>query len=409
MPGRCSRLLVRLALVALLAAPAPSFAAASWPQLGFDAGHSGFNSAEDTLSRQNVARLQQQWSVAVSASNAPGSLLEDSDTVFASSTNGTIYALDADNGATLWTYPSGSGYPTSGSSISVDGGSLYTVCAIAASTQGICALNEANGKLEWARAPVGSSTYAGSPSVADGNVYFDACHASCDAIDAVNEANGKPVWSRTVPCIGTSPLAPAVYQGLVYANVLSGCNQAGVVALNDKNGNTRWATSFGVGTVVGLSVAQDIVCAVVQNGNVESVYFLSASDGTIEHAASGSSESTAPSFPAIAYGDGYVPISASLNAYALHVKRYAPKFVFQVAGMAPAATVANGVLYTLLNGNPAALDARNGDVLWSSQQIAPGGAFPIVVNATVYGGCQGYSICAWSLPNRHGHRLLRRR
>ena len=71
--------------------------------------------------------------------------------------------------------------------------------------------------------------------------------------------------------------------------------------------------------------------------------------------------------------------------------------LFQIPGNEPSAAVANGVIYTLVDGVPTALSAVDGSTLWQSPG-SPSTGFPIVVNGAVYGACNGTNICAWTLP-----------
>src|SRR6202042_614502 len=75
-----------------------------------------------------------------------------------------------------------------------------------------------------------------------------------------------------------------------------------------------------------------------------------------------------------------------------------PKVRWASSG-ASSASLANNVVYTACSGSPCALNAKTGAVLWQGS-----GAFnvgvPIVVNGTVYGACNGSSVCAWSIPSK---------
>jgi hypothetical protein len=99
------------ALAALVAAPA---AASDWLQFGFDASHSGVNSAETALSPENVAHLKLFYSTPLpgkvegapvlltNVATASGTL----DVLYMTLDNGTLIALDAASGTLLWSqYP----------------------------------------------------------------------------------------------------------------------------------------------------------------------------------------------------------------------------------------------------------------------------------------------------------------
>ena len=103
---------VALALFgATFAAPAP---ATDWLQFGFDASHSGTNPQETTLSPANVNRLKLLYSTTLpaKAEGAPVLLTNvatptgTKDVLYLTLHDGTLIALDAANGAVLWSrYP----------------------------------------------------------------------------------------------------------------------------------------------------------------------------------------------------------------------------------------------------------------------------------------------------------------
>ena len=99
-----------------LSLAAPAYAT-DWPQFGFDASHSGVNSAEHALNAANVASLHLLYSVALpgKAEGAPV-LLEQVDThsgrkdhLYLTLNDGTLIALEAASGTVLWSRnPAGS-------------------------------------------------------------------------------------------------------------------------------------------------------------------------------------------------------------------------------------------------------------------------------------------------------------
>jgi outer membrane protein assembly factor BamB len=100
-----------LALGAALApAPAPPAAAADWPQFGYDSRHSGNNPAEATLGAANVATLRVRYHVALpGVVDGPPVFLAGAatpqgakDLLFLETRRGMLLALDASNGAVVW-------------------------------------------------------------------------------------------------------------------------------------------------------------------------------------------------------------------------------------------------------------------------------------------------------------------
>jgi outer membrane protein assembly factor BamB len=110
----------RLLITGLLALGVPTLGAAQtneWTTWGYDAERSGWNRAETTLDRSNVAGLAVQWSVqlptpvvdvVLSTLTAPvlASAVKtrrgNKNLLYLLGSNDTLYALDADSGATVW-------------------------------------------------------------------------------------------------------------------------------------------------------------------------------------------------------------------------------------------------------------------------------------------------------------------
>jgi len=84
--------------------------AADWMQFGYDAAHTGFNSAETTINASNVATLTTLYSVSIAAGvdSAPVYLSNvetpggTKNLLFALSKNGRLMAIDASNGSEVW-------------------------------------------------------------------------------------------------------------------------------------------------------------------------------------------------------------------------------------------------------------------------------------------------------------------
>ena len=102
-----------LVLFAAATTAAPA-AATDWLQFGFDASHSGVNPAETLLSPTNVGQLKLLYSTALpgKAEGAPVLLTQvttaagTKDVLYLTLNNGTLIALDAASGTSLWAqYP----------------------------------------------------------------------------------------------------------------------------------------------------------------------------------------------------------------------------------------------------------------------------------------------------------------
>lgn len=119
------------ALAALLLLASRPAAAYDWLQFGGDPQHSGRNSAESTLTPANVGMLALAYQVTLpgSVDGAPV-FLENIATpggvknlLFTTTTDGQIVALDAGNGAVVWSHANG---PNGCTVINNGGGACYT-------------------------------------------------------------------------------------------------------------------------------------------------------------------------------------------------------------------------------------------------------------------------------------------
>ena len=390
-----------------VAAP-PANDGVNWPQLGFDSGHSGYNSHETLINASNVGSLQGLWSFSLGFSNGPGNVVEYNRYVYAATNNGTVFALKATDGREQWSFATGTGYATSGSAPAVDNGLVFTVCNTPSGPQGICALDAAKGSLQWSYALPGSTSYAEAPPVvADNTVFFGGCGTYC-AYVALSEKTGSVVWSAGEPsgCTVNNGFPPAVFGGMVYVST-GGCSDATILALDETTGVQVWSTPLLGGALAGLSVSNNVVAAVTAFAGGQGVYTLSAASGKVLWVNTGYSNlSTTRSYPGIAYGLLYAGFLGELVAFKLKAHSGVPKTIWFEGGQETSVAVANGVLFTTLYGDPVALEARkHGQILWEPGVSFGTSSFPIVVNGTVYGGCNR-SVCAWALPGSDQRRRI---
>jgi outer membrane protein assembly factor BamB len=131
----------------------------------------------------------------------------EGQTLYATASNGDVYALDRRNGAVLWSAPTGNeALDSRNSSPALAQDTLY-----AGAKDGAVALNALNGDRRWTRTGLGR---LGSPAVANGVVYFLSQEGWFYALDS---RTGATLFSRRLSGVPTYS-SPVVVDGMVYAN-----------------------------------------------------------------------------------------------------------------------------------------------------------------------------------------------
>ena len=156
--------------------------------------------------------------------------------VYVGSYEGYVYALNASNGAKLWSF--GTGYPVDSSAAVVDG----VVYVEGTWDHTVYALKASNGAKLWTYTTAGSSE--SSPAVVGGVVYVGSDDGN---VYALNAKDGGKIWSGYVTPGGLT--SPNVVGGIVYIG--SGNNE--IYALDASNGSQLW--SFNAGNWVSSSPA----------------------------------------------------------------------------------------------------------------------------------------------------------
>jgi eukaryotic-like serine/threonine-protein kinase len=351
--------------------PAASKNSASWPMLGFDPTHSGYNPNEKTLSVKNVSRLAPAWINFTypddSFSSSPAVV---NGTVYTGTANGLVFAYNGKTGQPLWQNNIGlNNY----SSPAVANGIVYV------GTDTLYALNAKSGKVIWTYKTGG---YIGSPIVDNGVLYFGSYDSNVYALDA---ATGKLLWSYNTHSPANS--SPAVANGMVYI-----AEDASVIALNASSGTEQWTFSVGSGTP---TVANGIVYI---SGNDNNLYALNASTGALvwKKAVSG------VEYEALAVANGMLffgtdnSIMYAFNAQTgTQIWAFTAKSLFSVS---PA--IANGVVYIGDFGTDLyALNANTGKMLWT-YEVRGGNTSStmVVVNGSVYVSEDYGGFYAFRLP-----------
>jgi outer membrane protein assembly factor BamB len=252
--------------------------------------------------------------------------------------DGSVFALNANTGDTLWTYGGGE----DDSSPAVVNGVVYVL-----SWGYFVALDARTGALLWSYGTGGTQT-SSSPAVANGVVYV----GSGGDFLALNASNGTLLWSFTADS-GVNG-SPAVANGVVYVGSDSGT----VYALNTHTGVKLW--SYITGSIEGY--------------------------GSLGYRS-----------PAVANGVVYVG-SDDQNVYALNANTGAKLWSYTTAGSTSSPAVANGVVYVgSFDQNVYALNASTGAKLWSFTTGGPVQSSPAVADGVVYIGSEDSILYAFAL------------
>ena len=175
----------------------PAAKTATWANYGFDAGQSGFNNLEKTLSTSNVGSLTSIWGGPGSYDTGIGGIVEAGGVIYMSVGfdgnigNSALQALNAQTGNVTWTTNTSGGF----GAVAVGDGLVFTV---ADDSKDVCAYKTKTGAQVWCDA--GNPTKYGpidrGPTYAGGAVYFSIEGAADveDILEAVNAKTGAALW-----------------------------------------------------------------------------------------------------------------------------------------------------------------------------------------------------------------------
>jgi outer membrane protein assembly factor BamB len=184
----------------------------------------------------NAISGQEIWHHTGPVANIVSSPALESGRLYVAFTDGTIRALDANNGQVIWSvnHPGGAF-----SSPAVADGRLY----IAIHNSGLLALDANTGSQLWL-APMPGPQWS-SPAVENGRVYVGS--RDDHKIYAFDAVTGDSLWTATTSdWVQTSP---AVVDGVVYI----GNNSGNVYAFSAETGGLIWQSAVSPGFAIGSS------------------------------------------------------------------------------------------------------------------------------------------------------------
>ena len=383
------------AIVLLIILPAQAVKAVDeWPMFHHDLALSGYSasSAPDTD--------ELLWVFDTESSAILSSPAIANGRLYIGSTDGNLYALDAQDGSLLWAYPT---FGAVNSSPAVAEGKVYFL----SEDGSVYALDADDGSLAWS-VPIGNGSWDwASPAVHDGYVFVASSTGTMFALDA---DDGSTKWSTPIGGTPDSPIT--VTNGKVYSGTHNfDSSSSTMVALDEETGGILWTYDYHLyhGGVVGMVNSNGAAVVDGDNDGDLEVYFgvynwggvddqavcLDEATGTEVWTANINGNST--STPAV--HDGLVFIgSDDFNVYALEAGTGAYVWSFPTGDQVWAApAVADGkVLVGSLDHTFYALDEKTGALVWSyftgaSRLIGS----PAVAYGNVYVGNENGKIYAF--------------
>ena len=305
--------------------------------------------------------VQQAWSNVFHRCVVDG----EQGTVFVTSYNGNLTALNVNDGYKRWFYHT---HRIQGSSPTIANGIVYF-----GSDDGYVYAMKAGKGLVW-RYHTDAAIVTSTPAVASGVVYVAGT-----SLYALNASNGSLLW-RFQPPVGASS-APTVVNGVVYIGEGDGY----LYALNASNATQLWRFQTGMFT---YSTPPTVSNGVVYVGSSNhSLYALNASDGSLlwSYATNGGINSSA----AVSNGVVYIG-SGDDSLYALNASNGTLLWSYQTGdSIWSTPTIVNGVVYFGSNDFFVyALNANNGLLLWRYQTGGRVFSSPTIVNGLLYIGSE---------------------
>jgi outer membrane protein assembly factor BamB len=366
---------------------APFLVRTDWASFRFDPSGSGANPYENVLSPSNVGSLQVSWQ------KKPGTAIDSSPTIaggmlYIGSSDGSLYALDADTGADGWSYATGGAVH---SSPAIWEGVVY----FGSDDGKVYALDAATGAFKWSYATGGH--VSSSPVVSAGVVYVGSEDGSLYALDA---ASGAFTWSYATDDLIVS--SPAVADGAVFV----GSNDDSIYALDQASGTPLWSYPTGGAVTSSPAVGGGLV---VVGSNDGYLYAVDEQTGAFAwYSATGGIDYLSPSIAngvVFAGGGPYEPRGSEAGRYP-RGKMYGVDLATgdtiwtrKLAFFYGSPAAAGGLVFVpITNGAVYALDASTGSVDWSTSMADETYSGVAVADGRLFTADYSGNVYAFGLP-----------
>jgi outer membrane protein assembly factor BamB len=248
-----------------------------------------------------------------------------------------------------------------------------------------------------------STDYSVNTTIVNGVAYAGAANG---AVYALRTSNGSLLWRHKIDP-GASA-APLVDSGIVYITAgISDVGPGSLYALRASDGVQLWryTSSDAVGNLlvdngIVYVTSNDVVS---QNG---SLIALRANNGTqLWHVITKGSSSTSP-----VVDNNIVYVSANEDhgpgtIYSLHASNGTQLWHYTTNTFLYVPTVVNGIAYIFSDQGLLALQASNGQPLWSDPLVGYSGPQPQVINGVLYFTTTKMSLEATATPTSQANRL----
>lgn len=204
------------------------------PDAGLLVFTEGNNPRESAVVAVDVVTRDERWRFSLEDISRGGPTIADGS-VFVGSRDRFVYAIDGQRGTLRWRKRLQASVEVAPA---VDGGRVFAVSEN--STNGatrLYALDAADGKTVWSYSPRGAAIGVSSPTVADGVVFVGFGDAQVRAFDAVD---GTLLWSKPIRSFFSYHASLASSEGAVYAMDVNG----GVYRLDGRTGDLAWDFQF---------------------------------------------------------------------------------------------------------------------------------------------------------------------